>query len=84
LALLIGGPLVAGPNLNSILASARVATEDSRTSIFQSQRRAFKLLSLHFAESETALLVLAAVVSLFAYLPALVGYWRSRSQINPS
>jgi membrane protein YdbS with pleckstrin-like domain len=29
-----------------------------------------------------ALLVLAAVVSLFAYLPALVGYWRSRSQIN--
>ena len=29
-----------------------------------------------------ALLVLAAVVSLFAYFPALVGYWRSRSQIN--
>ena len=29
-----------------------------------------------------ALLVLAAVVSLFAYLPMLVGYWRSRSQIN--
>ena len=29
-----------------------------------------------------ALLVLAAVVSLFAYLPASVGYWRSRSQIN--
>jgi len=29
-----------------------------------------------------ALVVLAAIVSLFAYLPALVGYWRSRSQIN--
>ena len=30
-----------------------------------------------------ALLVLAAaVVSLFAYLPALVGYWRSRSRIS--
>ena len=29
-----------------------------------------------------ALLVLAAIVSLFAYLPALVGYWRSRSQTN--
>ena len=29
-----------------------------------------------------ALVVLAAIVSLFAYLPAFVGYWRSRSQIN--
>jgi len=29
-----------------------------------------------------ALVVLAAIVSLFAYLPALVGYWRPRSQIN--
>ena len=29
-----------------------------------------------------ALLVLAGVVSLFAYFPALVGYWRSRSQIK--
>jgi membrane protein YdbS with pleckstrin-like domain len=29
-----------------------------------------------------ALLVLAAVVSLFAYSPALIGHWRSRSQIN--
>ena len=29
-----------------------------------------------------ALMVLAAVVSLFAYLPALVGYWRSRSRIS--
>jgi hypothetical protein len=29
-----------------------------------------------------ALLVLTAIVSLFAYLPVLGGYWRSRSQIN--
>jgi len=29
-----------------------------------------------------ALVVLAAIVSLFAYLPALVGYWRSHSRIN--
>jgi hypothetical protein len=29
-----------------------------------------------------ALLVLAAVVSLFAFLPTLVGYWRSRSRIS--
>jgi hypothetical protein len=29
-----------------------------------------------------ALLVLAAVVSLFAFLPTLIGYWRSRSHIN--
>src|SRR6516165_8167980 len=29
-----------------------------------------------------ALVVLAAIVSLFAYLPALVRYWRSRSQTN--
>ena len=29
-----------------------------------------------------ALLVLAGVVSLFAYFTALVGYWRSRSQIK--
>jgi len=28
------------------------------------------------------LLVLAAVVSLFAFLPTLVRYWRSRSRIN--
>jgi membrane protein YdbS with pleckstrin-like domain len=28
------------------------------------------------------LIVLAAIVSLFAYLPALVGYWRSRSQMS--
>ena len=27
-----------------------------------------------------ALVVLAAIVSLFAYLPVLVGYWRSRSR----
>ena len=27
-----------------------------------------------------ALVVLAAIVSLLAYLPVLVGYWRSRSQ----
>jgi len=29
-----------------------------------------------------ALVVLAAIVSLLAYLPVLVGYWRSRSQID--
>jgi hypothetical protein len=29
-----------------------------------------------------ALLVLAAVVSLFAYLPVLVGYWRSHPRAN--
>jgi hypothetical protein len=29
-----------------------------------------------------ALVVLAAIVSLFAYLPMLVGYWRSLSQTN--
>jgi len=28
------------------------------------------------------LLILAAVVSLFVFLPTLVGYWRSRSQID--
>jgi membrane protein YdbS with pleckstrin-like domain len=28
------------------------------------------------------LVVLAAVVSLFAFLPAFVRYWRSRSRIN--
>jgi hypothetical protein len=27
-----------------------------------------------------AVLVLAAIVSLFAYLPSLIGYWRSRSR----
>jgi hypothetical protein len=29
-----------------------------------------------------ALVVLAAVVSLFAFLPNLVGYWRSHSRID--
>lgn len=37
----------------------------------------FEALQMGFAS-----LVLAAIVSLFAFLPTSIGYWRSRSHIN--